>query len=75
MSTIRIATSQVSQTDLENVINLRNRMHQTAVLLSRIEESVLMRIVGGSEVEPGIHQAWIDTAIKGRCRRQKLEVR
>lgn len=75
MKVISIPSGQITQADLQTIVNLRNRLESTQRLLARVEEGVLVRLVGRAEVEPGIHQAWLEEEVKGRCRRQRLEVR
>lgn len=75
MKVISIPRGQITQADLQTIVNLRNRMEHTQRLLARVEEGVLVRLVRSEEVEPGIHMAWLEEDVKGRCRRQRLEVR
>ena len=65
----------VQQAELRRIVGERAMMAFHARSLEALEESVLMRMVNGAEVEPGIHIAWLETAIRGRKRRQILEIR
>ncbi len=65
----------IMQPELREIIALRAEIaYRSQTLLGR-EESVLMRLVRGADIEPGVHQAWLQEALKGRIRKQILEVR
>jgi chloramphenicol 3-O-phosphotransferase len=65
----------VSQQELSDIVARRAAIAFQMQTLTRSEESVLMRLVRGADIEPGIHQAWLQEAVKGRMRKQILEVR
>ena len=67
--------ASIAQSDLEELISLRNRMESVQRMLATHEENLLMRLVHGSFIQPGIHQAWIEESVSGRCRRQRLMIR
>jgi hypothetical protein len=65
----------VLQPELQNIIALRAEIAYRSQTLLGCEESVLMRLVRGADIEPGVHQAWLRDTLNGRIRKQILEVR
>ena len=65
----------VTQMELRQIAAIRAEIAFRMQALTRCEESVLMRLVRGADLEPGTHQAWLQEIIKGRTRKQCLEVR
>lgn len=65
----------IQQPELRQIIALRAEIAYRNQTLVGLEESVLMRLVKGADVEPGVHQVWLQELIRGRTRKQILEVR
>jgi len=65
----------ILQPELSDIVALRAEIaFRTQTLLGR-EESVLLRLVRGADIQPGVHQAWLQDTLRGRIRKQILEVR
>jgi hypothetical protein len=65
----------VLQSELRQIVALRAEIAYRHHTLTGYEESVLMRLVKGADVEPGHHQVWLHELVKGKMRKQLLEVR
>jgi hypothetical protein len=65
----------IQQPELRRIIAIRAEIAYRNQMLVGLEESVLMRLVRGADVEPGVHQVWLQELIRGRTRKQILEVR
>ena len=65
----------IQQPELRQIIAIRAEIAYRNQMLVGLEESVLMRLVRGADVEPGVHQVWLQELIRGRTRKQILEVR
>lgn len=65
----------IQQPELRQIIALRAEIAYRNQTLIGCEESVLLRLVKGAEVEPGVHQVWLQEFIRGKTRKQILEVR
>lgn len=75
MKPIQFTKMCVTQADLERIVSRRNIVELNARELRKDEENVLMRLTRGAAVEPGVHQAWLEEEMRGRVRKQRLEVR
>lgn len=67
--------SVITQVQLRQIVAIRAEIAFRTQTLNRLEETVLMRLVNGADLEPGIHQAWLQDIVKGRTRKQCLEIR
>lgn len=65
----------VTQAELRQIVAIRAELAFRLRTLHQLEESVLMRLVRGADLEPGIHQAWLQEVVRGRTRKQSLEIR
>lgn len=65
----------ITQSELRQIAAIRAEIAYRMQALTRCEESVLMRLVKGADIEPGVHQVWLQEMIRGRTRKQLLEVR
>ena len=64
----------IQQPELRHIIALRAEIAYRNQTLIGCEESVLMRLVRGADIEPGVHQAWLQEIVRGKLRKQILEV-
>jgi hypothetical protein len=65
----------ILQPELHQIVALRAEIAYRTQTLTAYEESVLLRLVKGADVEPGAHFAWLQEIVKGKMRKQLLEVR
>jgi hypothetical protein len=65
----------IQQPELRQIIAIRAEIAYRNQMLVGLEESVLMRLVRGADVEPGVHQVWLQEIVRGKMRKQLLEIR
>ncbi|MGA8026205.1 MAG: hypothetical protein WB992_03610 [Bryobacteraceae bacterium] len=68
------AAPEVSQLTLERLISMRNAMDRASADFDRISNEVLLQLLNGAQVEPGVHVAKVDVKTKGGKQIRRLKV-
>lgn len=66
---------QITQMDLENILQLDAQIDTLRMTRDRIAAGVIHRIAGGIEVEPGARSCRLDDTYHGKMRHQRLIVK